>query len=135
MATELTKEEKKALRKEKFKKILKIVGIAAGSAAVAGVAGVAAYAYGKKEGYKNGEEVGIAETKIKNGIDMYDVLDDYHSKLFAYAESGDFVSKYENSQTGEVKYMTYNVSDEAPECWDECVKFDLKEEVVNELNQ
>lgn len=132
MASELTKEEKKALRKEKFKKILKIIGIAAGSAAVASIA---AYAYGKKEGYKNGEEVGIAETKIKNGIDMYDALDNYHSKLFACVESGDFASKYENTQTGEVKYMTYNVSDEAPEWWDKCQIFDLKEEVVNELNQ
>lgn len=132
MANELTKEEKKALRKEKFKKILKIVGIAAGSAAVAGVA---AYAYGKKEGYKNGEEVGIAETKIKNGIDMYDILQTHQNKTLEYAMNGDFGSEFTNQETGEVKYLTYHVSDEAPEWWDKCQTFDLKEEVVNELNQ
>ena len=132
MANELTKEEKKALRKERFKKILKIVGIAAGSAAVAGVA---AYAYGKKEGYKNGEEVGIAETKIKNGIDMYDALQTQQNKILEYTMNGDFGSEFTNQETGEVKYLTYHVSDEAPEWWDKSQIFDLKEEVVNELNQ
>lgn len=121
---ELTKEQKKALRKAKAKKILKIVGIVAGVTAVTGATGYTCYKVGKKIGLKIGSK-----------INTYCALEAYQGSVFDMVSNGNYASEFTNTNTGEVKYMTYQLSDKAPDWWGQCETFDLKEEVANAFSK
>lgn len=92
---ELTKEEKKKIRKLKFKYYGKLFGIGAG---IAAVSATIAYFVGKHTGIKE--------------MDL-----DYASKIYDYASTGQFASKI-NFVDGTSKYLLYSIADEKPEWWD-----------------
>ena len=67
-------------------------------------------------------------------IVAYDAMDEYSNNLLKLAENGDFATEFTFEETGEKKYMTYTVSNEAPEWWngENTQHFDLKEELLKE---
>lgn len=92
---DLTKEQKKKIRKLKFKYYSKLFGIGAG---IAAVSATVAYFVGKHVGAK-------------------ELDDDYTCKLYDLAASGKFASKIDFTD-GTSKYLLYNVVDDKPDWWD-----------------
>lgn len=126
----LTKEERKVRRKEKLEKILPILGGVVSAIGVVGY-GVAMYKWGKKSG-KHDEEVEEVCRKIETTINKYDAMQDLQNEIVKYASTGDFASeiKYDNGTT---KYLTYTLSDTAPDWWGEedTRKFSIKDEILD----
>ena len=126
----LTKEERKARRKEKLEKILPIIGGVVSAVGVVGY-GVAMYKWGKNSG-KHDEEVEEVCKKIETTINKYDAMETLQNEILNYASKGDFASeiKYDDGTT---KYLTYTLSDEAPEWWGEkdTRHFSLKDEILD----
>lgn len=124
----------KAKKKSKLKKILTIAGIAAGTGIVTGVL---AYLKGRQDGNEKGFEKALTspEVKLITNIKAYDAMSDYNEKVLYMVENGNFATEFINDDTGEKKYMTYTVSNKAPDWWenDDTQRFDLKEIVVNDL--
>lgn len=120
----------KAKKKTKLKKILTIAGIAAGTGIITGVL---AYLKGKNDGFD--KALTSPEVKLITNIKAYDAMSDYNEKVLYMVENGNFATEFINDDTGEKKYMTYTVSNEAPDWWenDDTQRFDLKEIVVNDL--
>lgn len=124
---ELTKEEKKAIRKAKFKKILKITGICLGAGAgIAAASGAICYEIGKKKAFES------PEYELLVNMHEYDAMEELGIRQLEYASSGDYASEFTNNETGEKKYLIYTVSDTAPDWWnaDNTKHFDLKEEIL-----
>ena len=102
----LTKEEKKALRKAKFKRVLKMTGLVVG---VAAVSGGTAYLIGRITGKKDGG---------------YGML----SSICTHAANDkDFASACHNNK-GETAYVIHTFTREKPEWWDEGESVDLYKE-------
>ena len=109
--TELTKEQKKVARKEKFKKFFKENKCTIISALITGVGCIASYKLGFDSGKHKGkwETLEGPEVKLIADLTAYDAMDTMKSKMFELALTGNYASKFENSKTGEIKYLTYTV--------------------------
>lgn len=127
--TELTKEEKKVIRKAKFKKILKIAGICLGaSAGIAAASGKICYEIGKKKAFES------PEYELLVNMHAYDAMEELGERQLDYASRGDYATEFTNDATGEKKYLIFTASDTAPDWWnaEDTRHFDIKEEILGE---
>ena len=122
----------KAKKRFDWKKILKYVGISVGAGLVTGFATYEAYQKGKTKGHE--EAYTSPEMQLIKDVVAYDAIDEYSNNLLKLAENGDFATEFTFEETGEKKYLTYTVSNEAPEWWngENTQHFDLKEELLKE---
>ena len=122
--TDLTKEEKKALRKEKLQKFkekvktaLPFISGAVGALVCIGSGAYVGYGAGKKKGRK--EYLEGPEHKLEKGIVAYNAIYEYRMAQYEGTVKGDYAAQYVNEDTGEVKYITTSISDQKPEWWDD----------------
>ena len=132
---ELTKEEKKAMRKEKIKKIAKYVIPCITTAAFTGFE---AYLIGKHNG--RNEVLNGPELKLIKGMAAYDAIDRYKetqlSILMSETDDGQpasFATRFTNDNTGEVKYVVSTLSDTQPDWWEEKNTIDLGEKIADNI--
>ena len=130
MAEELTKEQKKALRKEKFKKALKYIGIGLG---IATVSGGAAYLIGKNQGMKSAFKIDTMKDLVKTS--KTDGAQKFVDTIYTTIKkpNGHMATEITDAKTNEIKYINYNLTDTAPDWWDKPgVIIEKTSELVNE---
>lgn len=131
--SELTKEEKKAKRKEFFANVKSCLPFIGAGVVSTVIGSVLAYDAGKRKGREN--SLFSPEVKLLTKLYSYDAMSEVQNKILDYAMKGDYATEFEDVETGEKKYITYTVSDEAPEWWHKDPNaryFDIREEVLAE---
>ena len=137
---DLTKEEKKALRKEKLQKFkakvktaLPFISGAVGALVCIGSGAYIGYGAGKKKGRK--EYLEGPEHKLEKGIVAYNAIQEFRMLQYDASLKGDYTAQYINEETGDVKYMITKISDEKPEYWDndDMEKCDLAEVIADDI--
>ena len=132
---ELTKEEKKAIRKEKIKKFFKIFGIVCGAAAASGIGAYGIYTLGKSKGQEEAFNPENPEMKLIKGMVATDAIDRFKEEQFLIAlDSGFYGSEFHNDKTGEVKYLIATVQDEKADWMNDENKLpNLAEAISNDI--
>lgn len=125
---EVSKEEKKALRKRKFKRFLKIAGLCTGAAAVSGIV---AYFVGRNDGvisclHTDGIKL-IRDDAAEIGIN------NFKNELYDYASSGKLATEFVDKDTGDVDYLLYTLTKDKPDWWDNCGDINLEKMAIKEV--
>ena len=125
---EVTKAEKKALRKKKFKRFLKIAGLCTGAAAVSGIV---AYFVGRNDGvisclHTDGIKL-IRDDAAEIGIN------NFKNELYDYASSGKLATEFVDKDTGDVDYLLYTLTKDKPDWWDNCSDINLEKMAIKEV--
>lgn len=125
---DVTKAEKKALKKKKFKRFLKIAGLCTGAAAVSGIV---AYFVGRNDGVISC--LGTDGIKIIRDDAAEIGINNFKNELFDYASSGKLATEFVDNSTGDVDYLLYTLTKDKPDWWDNCDNIELEKMAIKEV--
>lgn len=135
MSEELTKEEKKALRKEKLEKIFNVAKIALPFIGAGIISCMVAYEHGKEVGHKKALSKDNPELLFINAMHEYEAAEEYEKTLLDTVLNADHYGSKITYADGTTKFIDYKVTDEAPEWWSDCQPFSMLEATMENIEK